>query len=69
MMQRRSVKKALQRANIIIENRDQQRAFERNREENETWFEATRERYKRGELSRGMDPDVLAEIRAEVLRE
>lgn len=68
-MQRRSLTKALRRANVVIEKREQEQAFEKNRAEITAWFEKTRERYKRGELSGGMAPDVLAEIRAEVLRE
>lgn len=68
-MRRRSITKAMRRANIVVEKREQENAHEKHLEENTAWFRDTRERYKRGELSRGMDPDVLAEIRAEALRE
>ncbi len=68
-MRRRSITKAMRRANVIIEKREQENAHKKHLEENMAWFNDTRERYKRGELSGGMDPDVLEEIRAEALRE
>ena len=65
-MRTKQLKKAIQRAGVIAESREQARRYEESRAEIEAWYEKQRERFKRGELPRSLTPAELDEIRLEL---
>ena len=65
-MRTKQLKKAIQRAGVIAESREQARRYEESRAEISEWYYEQRERFKRGELPRSLTPAEIEEIRLEM---
>ena len=65
-MRTKQLKKAIQRAGVIAESREQARRYEESRAEIGLWYDEQRERFKRGELPRSLTPAEIEEIRLEM---
>lgn len=69
-MLHRTLRNAKRRADAITRGREEKMEYERHKTENWEWYQKTRERYARGELTgTTMSPEALEAIRSEVLRE